>query len=562
VAYAELRAADYTEDHQVKIVLSERPIAETATDLLVVGAFKNGVLGEAAREVDEMLGGYLAEAAKEEMKASVGESVLVHTLGRIRAKRVLVVGLGKEQANAHDAVRDAIAAAMRVAQRVKATRVATTLLFDVMSARGSAQEAPTLPARALAEGAGLGPYSFEKYKTNGTPPTEIESLTIAVPRGSTRSLESEIERGRILAEASCFARDLVAEPAVEMTPTRMAEIASGFSGLSVKVFDTAAIEKMGMGALRGVSLGSTQPPKFIRLLYRPEGTRPSGSRADGAESARAAGARARGALMPSIDFAFVGKGITFDSGGINLKPSDGIAKMKYDMSGGAAVLAAMRALSQLRPNVSILGLVPCTENMPGGSAIKPGDVLRTLSGKTVEVENTDAEGRLILADALTYGVREGARALVDIATLTGACVIALGRGAAGLMGNDETLKQQVRAAAERAGERVWELPLYEDYLPLTQSEIADLKNTGGRDGGTITAGLFLQEFVEGHPWVHLDIASTAWTDKDIPVAVKGPTGFGARLLLNLALSASAGDDPGANGRPRAAARRSVGRARR
>ncbi len=495
----------------MKIQLSEKPWAELAADVLVVGAYKDGVLGAAAAEVDKALGGHIKAAAKDEMKGGVGETVLVHSLGMIKAKRVLVVGLGKKDAAGAGAARDAMAVASRVAHKLKAEKIASTVLLDLPQTAGT--HAPN--ARAAAEGAQLGPYSYLRYKT-GEKTFDADTLTFATAKGSAKGLDREIAVGATLADAAIFARDLVSAPANDCTPTYLAEQAKKFKGLEVKIFEEKDIERMGMGLLLGVSRGSVQPAKFIRILYRPAGA----------------------AKDAPIEYAFVGKGITFDTGGINLKPADGIAKMKYDMSGAAAVLAAMRSLPALKPNVSILGLVPCTENMPSGSATKPGDIHVSMAGKTVEIDNTDAEGRLILADALTYGVRQGAQKLVDLATLTGACLIALGRGAAGLMSNNPAWAGEVKAASEAAGERLWELPLYEDYLQLTVSDIADLKNTGGRDGGTITAGLFLQEFVDGTPWVHLDIAPTAWTDKDLPTAVKGATGFGARTLLNIALAAS------------------------
>lgn len=494
----------------MKIQVSEKPWAELAADVLVVGAYKDGILGAGASEVDKALGGHIKAAAKDEMKGGVGETVLVHSLGMIKAKRVLVVGLGKKDAANAGTARDAMAIAARCANKLKADKIVSTILLDLPQTAGTQGPA----ARGAAEGAHLGPYTFLRYKS-GEKTFASDSLTLVTPKGSAKSLESEIHIGATLADAAIFARDLVSAPANDCTPTFLAEQAKKFKGVEVKIFDEKDIAKMGMGLLLGVSRGSVEPAKFIRILYRPAGA-----------SAKA-----------PIDYAFVGKGITFDSGGINLKPADGIAKMKYDMSGAAAVLAAMRSLPALKPNVSVLGLVPCTENMPSGSATKPGDIHTSMLGKTVEIDNTDAEGRLVLADALTYGVRQGATKLVDLATLTGACLIALGRGAAGLMSNNPAWAGEVKAASEQAGERLWELPLYEDYLQLTLSDIADLKNTGGRDGGTITAGLFLQEFVDGKPWVHLDIAPTAWTDKDLPTAVKGATGFGARTLLNIALNA-------------------------
>jgi leucyl aminopeptidase len=264
------------------------------------------------------------------------------------------------------------------------------------------------------------------------------------------------------------------------------------------------MQKLGMGALLGVAAGSAQPPKFIIVEYRGGGKKPF--------------------------VALVGKTITFDSGGISLKPPENMDKMKDDMSGGAAVLGAIQNAAALKLPLNIVGLLPATENMPGGRACKPGDILTTLSGQTIEVLNTDAEGRLILSDALAYACRYKPAVIVDIATLTGACRVALGQEATGMLGNDEKLKQKVREAGEKSGERVWELPLWDGYVELIKSDIADMKNTGGRDGGVITAAALLSKFVQKYPWVHLDIAATAWTDKDRPYTPKGATGIGVRLL--------------------------------
>jgi leucyl aminopeptidase len=292
-----------------------------------------------------------------------------------------------------------------------------------------------------------------------------------------------------------------------MTPTVIAakarQLAREF-GLKLQVLERSQMEKLGMGALLGVSSGSAQPPKFIIVEYRKGGKKPF--------------------------IALVGKTITFDSGGISIKPSENMDKMKDDMSGGAAVLGALRTAAALKLPLNIVGLLPATENMPSGSAYKPGDVLRTMSGRTIEIINTDAEGRLILSDALAYACRYKPAAIVDIATLTGACRVALGQEATGMLGTDEKLKQKIREAGEKTGERVWELPLWEAYYDLIKSDIADMKNAGGRDGGVITAAALLSKFVQDYPWVHLDIAATAWTEKDRPYTPKGATGIGMRLL--------------------------------
>jgi leucyl aminopeptidase len=313
--------------------------------------------------------------------------------------------------------------------------------------------------------------------------------------------------GEVIAESTAMVRDMVNSPSADMTPTIVAskarEIAKEF-GLKLQVLERSQMEKLGMGALLGVAAGSAQPPKFIIVEYR------------------------RGGKKPYI--ALVGKTITFDTGGISIKPAENMDKMKDDMSGGAAVLGALRTAAALKLPLNIAGLLPATENMPGGSAYKPGDVLRTLSGQTIEIINTDAEGRLILSDALAFACRYKPAVIVDIATLTGACRVALGQEATGMLGTGEKFKQKIRAAGEKTGERVWEMPLWEEYYEQIKSDIADMKNTGGRDGGVITAAALLSKFVQDHPWVHLDIAATAWTEKERPYTPKGATGIGMRLL--------------------------------
>jgi len=311
----------------------------------------------------------------------------------------------------------------------------------------------------------------------------------------------------VIAESTIMARDMVSSPGADMTPARVAdkarELAKEFK-LKVRVLERKQMETLGMGGLLGVASGSAQPPKFIIVEYRNGGRKPF--------------------------IALVGKTLTFDTGGISIKPAENMDKMKDDMAGGAAVLGALRTAAALKLPLNIVGLLPAAENMPGGRAYRPGDVLRTLSGQTIEIINTDAEGRLILSDALAYACRYKPAMIVDIATLTGACRIALGQEASGLLGSNDGLKQKMRAAGDITGERVWELPLWDGFYELIKSDIADMKNSGGRDGGTITAACLLSKFVQKYPWVHLDIAATAWTEKDRPYTPKGATGIGVRIL--------------------------------
>jgi leucyl aminopeptidase len=327
------------------------------------------------------------------------------------------------------------------------------------------------------------------------------------------NLDDAVERGRIVAEAQNYARGLVNEPANRLAPSQVADAARSLAGeysLECEVLDRTRMEELKMGALLGVAQGSAEPPVLIVLRYRPL------------------------QAASSAHLGLVGKGVTFDSGGISIKPSDGMEKMKYDMAGGAAMLGAMRAIAQIRPALPVTAFIPCVENMPGGRAQRPGDIVAAMSGKTIEVINTDAEGRLILADALVYARRQGCTHLVDAATLTGAIVVALGHLNVGLFANDDAMRDRVLQAARASGERTWPMPLEEDYKEYLKSAFADLANVGGRWGGAITAAIFLKEFAEETPWVHLDIAGTAWLDESKPYLAKGPTGIPVRTLVRLA----------------------------
>ena len=368
--------------------------------------------------------------------------------------------------------------------------------------------------QAIAEGLTLASFSADRYKSGercGPPPEEL--LVVMESARDIGALETAAERGRILGDASNMARELCNEPSNVLTPSVFAERAAVIgreAGLEVEILDEDEIARLGMGLLLGVAKGSAEPPRVIVLRHEPPGT----------------------PAAPVLGL--VGKGITFDTGGISIKPADGMDRMKDDMSGGAAVICAMRAIAMLRAPIKVLGVVPATENMPGGRAIKPGDVLTGASGKTVEVLNTDAEGRLILGDGLWYAQQLGATHLVDVATLTGACVVALGKVASGLFGQPDGWVESVRRVAQRAGDRCWPMPLYEEYTEQLRSEIADLVNSGGRPAGACTAAVFLKEFVGNLPWAHLDIAGTAWADEAKPWQPKGATGVAVRTLAELA----------------------------
>jgi len=365
-------------------------------------------------------------------------------------------------------------------------------------------------AQSLTEGCHLGAYSFEKYRADHDRKTEVTSVTlVATEHLEKAAAEAGVEAGTILSEAACKARDMVNAPANELTPTEMANRARASArayGYKCKILERKDMESLGMAGLLNVSKGSTQPPKFIILEYN-------------------------GAGAKDPKYVFVGKGLTFDSGGLCLKPAPKMDEMKGDMGGGAAVLGALEAVARLKLPVNVVGLVSSTENMTGGDAYRPGDILTMMNGKTVMIDNTDAEGRLVLADALVYADRYKPKAIIDLATLTGAVLIALGQVATAVIGTDPKLVEDLKAAGNRSFERVWELPLWPEFEALLRSPIADMKNTGGRHGGTITAAAFLKNFVNGSSWAILDIAGTSYLDKADGYRPQGGTGVGVRLLV-------------------------------
>ena len=372
-------------------------------------------------------------------------------------------------------------------------------------------------AQAAVEGIFLGAFRDTRFKSedSGSPP--LATVELCFNGGAGSKTQAAVERGVLLGGCSNLARELSNEPGNLFTPRvfadRALELVTG-PRTTVEVLDEQAIASQGMGLLLGVAQGSVEPPRVIVMRYEPEDP------------------------APGPVLGLVGKGVTFDTGGISIKPADGMERMKRDMAGGAAVVCAMRAIGRLAPPVRVIGVVPAAENMPGGRAIRPGDVLTAANGKRVEVVNTDAEGRLILGDALTLAQRLGATHLVDIATLTGACVVALGHHASGLLGAPAGWVESVRQVADRAGERVWPLPVFEEYAEQLQSETADLKNTGGRPAGAITAGMFLKAFCGGLPWAHLDIAGTAWYEAAQPHHTTGATSIGVRTLAALPFEAT------------------------
>jgi leucyl aminopeptidase len=472
-------------------------------DLFVVPVFSGARLGPGAQLVDDAIDGKLVEFMQETgFDGKRGDVLAVPTGGQLGARAALLLGIGDETSFDAAALRRAGATLAKRAARVAS--VATTLLDAVGS-----EVDPALAAQAFAEGVCLGRYQFLRYKSEAKP-SRLERVFVV--GANNAKVRTGIARGARIAEAVAWARDLINEPAEAKAPAdvvTLARVVARASGLKVKVFAGEQLVRARMGGVLGVGNGSDRPPRFLRLEYAP--ARPKGT------------------------VAFVGKGVVFDSGGLSLKTAGGMETMKTDMSGAAAVIAAMSTLRDLEVKARVIGYVPLVENMPSGRAMRPGDVLTMRNGKTVEVLNTDAEGRLILADALALASEEGADAIIDLATLTGAVTMALGDKIAGLMGSDDAWIAQVRDAAERAGERMWHLPLPDDYRRNLDSEIADLRNisTGG-GAGTLTAGLFLKEFTADAPWVHLDIAGTARSSSEDAETSKGGTGYGVRTLVELA----------------------------
>jgi leucyl aminopeptidase len=460
-----------------------------------------------AAPVDKAMSGALHDLLQsKEFEGKTAELALIHTQGKLPAKRVLLVGLGKRTSVSLDTIRQAMGYAAKRVRQAKAASF-TAAVPSVVPRGCSSVDV----AQAMVEGTILGSYQFTAYRSDPPSGRDVASMALLTRRkAQIRQLAEGVRRGMATAEATVFVRDLCNHPSNVMTPTRVAQEAKNIAkeaGVTLKILEQKDMEELGMGALLGVARGSHEPPKFIILEYR--GARKKDER-------------------PVV---LVGKTITFDTGGISLKPAENMEHMKADMTGGAEVLAAMRAAARLKLRINLISILPATENMPGGRAMKPGDIVKTFSGKTVEVQNTDAEGRLILADGLAYAARYKPAALIDIATLTGACVVALGQFAIGLFGSEPRLKDAVRKAGLRAGERVWEMPLWDEYFEQLKSDVADMRNIGGRGGGMITAALFLSKFAGDWPWVHLDIASTDWSERERAYIPKGPTGIGTRLLI-------------------------------
>jgi leucyl aminopeptidase len=463
-----------------------------------------------------------------EFKATLGETLLVHAPNGLKAERLLIVGMGKAKTLSVDEVRKAAGTAIRAAKPRGLREMAIAFPEELALSDEHLEALPCpLTSRALVEGAALAEVDYDTYRSDRKD-RSIQTLTVVAKeaeRSTTGEIQAGFDEGLIVAAAQNFTRALVNEPGNVLTPTDLGKRAAAMcaeKGLKCEVYSTEKLHELKMGAFWAVAQGSAEPPALIVMTYEPKlakGEKP-----------------APGAPVLGL----VGKGITFDTGGISIKPADGMEKMKYDMAGAGAMIGAMRAIAELKPNVKVIGIVCSAENMPDGKAFKPGDVVTAMSGKTIEIVNTDAEGRLVLADGLHYAKTLGCTHLINAATLTGACVVALGMLNAGLFSNDEETWGHFQGATKTSGERFWRLPCTDEYKDQIKSQIADIMNTGKtRWGGAISAAMFLKEFVGDTPWVHLDIAGCAWNEEVKPWLANGPSGIGVRSIVEWVRSYSA-----------------------
>ena len=491
----------------MKSTVTAQPLAQVETPLLAIAVPQGTSLLASLVDLDRAAGGALARAlGTGDYKGKRDETLVVYADGK--AQRILLVGVGKAGEITRSALRRAAAVGAKRARGLGVTALAVAVAPEAQGGVSAAEL-----GQVIVEGAAQGGWQFTELKQPGDDPKPpLEAVTVVVEPGAARDAEAGRQVGDAVAAGHRLTRTLQMQPGNVCTPSYLADAAGKLAqahGFTLTVLDRAQMKKEGMGALLAVAQGSAEEPRFIALQYRGQGD-----------------------LPPIV---LIGKGVTFDSGGISIKPAQSMEDMKFDMSGAAAVLGTFEVLGRLKPKLNVVGLIPATENLPSGTAVKPGDVVKSHLGKTIEIINTDAEGRLILCDALSYARRYKPAAVLDAATLTGAVVVALGHHAIGLMGNDEALLAEVRDAGERAGERCWPLPLWDEYRDLVKSEIADVRNSGGRSAGTIAGGWFLREFVDGFPWVHLDIAGTAYTEGEGTTQAKGPTAVGVRLFTEFLL---------------------------
>jgi leucyl aminopeptidase len=495
----------------MQIKLATQPFAAIEADAIVTYVFEESdpIQGRLA-EIDAAASGLLKKIAKSgELTGKTLEFTLIHAPAGLKAARLLLVGAGKREQFTAATLRKISGAALRYVK----SRSVKTFAF-VVRENGATEEF----AQAIVEGAVTANFETDKYKTDKKNEKNIDTLFVGGFSDAEKSAaEAGITKGRIIAESQNFARDLVNEPSNKLTPRILAEKAEAMAkeaGLAVDILDEKRIAELKMGALLSVAQGGPEPPRMMVVTYTPANLKPG---------------------APVIGL--VGKAVTFDTGGISIKPADGMEKMKYDMAGGATMLGVMRALAALKPNVKVICVVPSTENMPGGTAQKPGDIQTAMSGKTIEVLNTDAEGRLILADGIHYAKQLGATHLIDAATLTGAIVVALANVNVGVFGSDQAWTDKLLASAKSAGEKMWQMPMDDEYREFIKGSFADIQNIGsGKGGGSITGAWFIREFAGDSPWIHLDIAGTAWNDDAKPWLAKGPTGVSLRTLIHLVMS--------------------------
>src|SRR5208282_4258452 len=495
----------------MQIAIEAKPYAALETEALVSYIFEESdpVQGRIS-ELDQAANGLLRTLARSgELTGKTLEMTLIHAPAGLKAARLLLVGAGKREQFTSAILRKIAGAALRywIARSVKQFAF---LVRESAPAEESAQ--------AVAEGALAANFESDKYKTEKKNDKSIDTILLAGYSDAERTAaEKGLARGRVIADAQNWARDLINEPSNKLTPKILAEKAEAMAkqaGLAVEILDEKKITELKMGALLSVSQGGPEPPRVMVVTYTPANSKPG---------------------APVIGL--IGKAVTFDTGGISIKPADGMEKMKYDMAGGATMLGVMRALAALKPNVKVICVVPSTENMPGGTAQKPGDIQTAMSGKTIEVLNTDAEGRLILADGIHYAKQLGATHLIDAATLTGAIVVALANVNVGVFGSDQPFTDKFLASAKAAGEKMWQMPIDDDYREFIKGTVADIQNIGsGKGGGAITGAMFIKEFTGDSPWIHLDIAGTAWNDDAKPWLAKGPTAVALRTLVHLVMS--------------------------
>lgn len=486
---------------EIKVIQNE--LSKIDCDVIVAGLFEQQQeLSGPAAELDNALGGIISQYVieKDKFEAKFGQTYILQTYGKIAASKVLLVGLGKQE--------EVDIAKLRELGAKIAKKCDTALKAKIvcLTPYGKGLEGISLydAVKTVVHGALIGAYKFDRYLAEKTPSIEVFEI---VENNNPQEAENGAKAGQITGEAVNIARDLINEPASVVTPEYLAETALQIEGLETKVMDEDEVGEMGMDAFLAVSYGSAEEPKFIHMKYTPDGT-------------------------PSKKIAIIGKGLTFDSGGLDLKPPKSMRNMKTDMSGAAAVIGIMSKIRELKPNVEVHALIAATENMPGCAAYKPGDIIRALNGKTIEVDNTDAEGRLTLADAIAYAAKLDVNEIIDIATLTGACIVALGEEAAGIMGNNQELIDNLIKAGEKGAERFWQLPLYPEHATAIKSPVADIKNTGSTTGGgAMTAAAFLKEFTDNKNWAHIDIAGPAYLEKEMRGTPKGASGFTVASLI-------------------------------